>query len=251
MLSLAITLLGAFDKYHLAQFLSWTRTFKNLPIYHLSIISLYVCVWEREGLLSSPSSENIYYSLWHGMACALSCIQPFATSWTGDSQAPLSMGFPRQEYWSGCHFLFQWIFPAQGSNSYLLHWQAGSLPLCHLKSQIINLNAAEQKEGFQTRHLQMIFLHLHYSAPSVPRCSASYQQVDICMYPTMCFSLVHETRPWEPLSLSWLKSSCSPLTSLTWPLQIRMFCSGVPSVDAGWIHEISESFSRCYRATLQ
>ena len=26
-------------------------------------------------------------------------------------QAPLSMGFPRQEYWSGCHFLFQGIRP--------------------------------------------------------------------------------------------------------------------------------------------
>ena len=25
----------------------------------------------------------------------------FATSWTAASQAPLSMGFPRQEYWSG------------------------------------------------------------------------------------------------------------------------------------------------------
>ena len=25
----------------------------------------------------------------------------FATSWTGACQAPLSMGFPKQEYWSG------------------------------------------------------------------------------------------------------------------------------------------------------
>ena len=117
MLSLAIMLLGAFDKYHLAQFLSWTRTFKNFPIYHPSIISLYVCVCEREVLLSSPSSENVYYSLWHGMVCVLSCIQLFATTWTVDFQAPLSMGFPRQEYWSACHFLLQWIFAAQGSNS--------------------------------------------------------------------------------------------------------------------------------------
>ena len=28
----------------------------------------------------------------------------FATSWTVASQAPLSMGFPRQEYWSGLSF---------------------------------------------------------------------------------------------------------------------------------------------------
>ena len=28
----------------------------------------------------------------------------FATSWTAAHQAPLSMGFPRQEYWSGLSF---------------------------------------------------------------------------------------------------------------------------------------------------
>ena len=32
----------------------------------------------------------------------------------------------------GCHFLLQWIFLTQGSNPSLLHWQANSLPLCHL-----------------------------------------------------------------------------------------------------------------------
>ena len=31
----------------------------------------------------------------------LSCVQLFATPWTVISQAPLSMGFSRQEYWSG------------------------------------------------------------------------------------------------------------------------------------------------------
>ena len=30
-----------------------------------------------------------------------------ATPWTVAHQAPLSVGFPRQEYWSGCHFLLQ------------------------------------------------------------------------------------------------------------------------------------------------
>ena len=34
----------------------------------------------------------------------------FATPWTAACQAPLSMGFPRQEYWSGCHFLLQGIW---------------------------------------------------------------------------------------------------------------------------------------------
>ena len=31
----------------------------------------------------------------------LSCVRLFATPWTITPQAPLSTGFPRQEYWSG------------------------------------------------------------------------------------------------------------------------------------------------------
>ena len=41
----------------------------------------------------------------------------------------------------GCHCLLQGIFPTQGSNPHLLcllHWQAGSLPLCHMGSRIGN-----------------------------------------------------------------------------------------------------------------
>ena len=55
----------------------------------------------------------------------------FATPWTVACQAPLSTGFSMQEYWVGCHFLLQRIFPIQGSNPHLwclLHRQAGSLP---------------------------------------------------------------------------------------------------------------------------
>ena len=38
-----------------------------------------------------------------GFLCvySLSCVQLFATPWTVAHQAPESMGFSRQEYWSG------------------------------------------------------------------------------------------------------------------------------------------------------
>ena len=36
----------------------------------------------------------------------------------------------------GCHFLLQGIFPIQGSNPHLLHWQVGSLPHHHLGSPL-------------------------------------------------------------------------------------------------------------------
>ena len=58
-------------------------------------------------------------------------VQLFVTPWNAAHQAPLSMGFSRQEYWVGCHFLLQQVFLSQGSNWCLLHWQARSSPLSH------------------------------------------------------------------------------------------------------------------------
>ena len=52
------------------------------------------------------------------MMCVLSCVQLFAAPRTVVHLAPLSMGFFRQEYWSG--FLLQGICPIQGLNPYLL-----------------------------------------------------------------------------------------------------------------------------------
>ena len=54
----------------------------------------------------------------------------FATPWTIAHQAPLSMEFPRQEYWSGISSPSPGIFTIQGSNPRLLHWE-DSLPLSH------------------------------------------------------------------------------------------------------------------------
>ena len=62
----------------------------------------------------------------------LSHVRLSVTPWTVAYQAPLSMGFSRQEYWNGLPFLLQGIFPTQGLNPHLLcllHWHAGSLPL--------------------------------------------------------------------------------------------------------------------------
>ena len=67
--------------------------------------------------------------------CVLSCfsnIQLFVTLWTMARQAPLSIGFSRQEYWSGLPFPSPGIFPTHGSYLCLLcllHWQVASLSL--------------------------------------------------------------------------------------------------------------------------
>ena len=46
--------------------------------------------------------------------------QLFATPWTVACQAPLFMGFPRQDIAVGCHAFFEGIFVSQGSNPCLL-----------------------------------------------------------------------------------------------------------------------------------
>ena len=85
---------------------------------------------------------------WKVKVKSLSRVLLFTTPWTAAYQAPLSMGLSRQEYWSGvpsnigvgCHFLFQGIFPTQGSNSCLLsllQWHAGSLPLAPLRKTLV------------------------------------------------------------------------------------------------------------------
>ena len=68
-------------------------------------------------------SVSIFINRAFKVVCVLGCSVMFdsATPCTVARQAPLSMGFPRQEFWSGCQFLLQGIFLTQGSNLGLPH----------------------------------------------------------------------------------------------------------------------------------
>ena len=77
----------------------------------------------------------------------LSHVWLFASPWTNLLQAPLSMGFPRQEYWAGCHFLLRGIFPIQGSNLRLLlgrqilyHWRDATFQIWVGSEKVIIAN---------------------------------------------------------------------------------------------------------------
>ena len=60
-------------------------------------------------------------------------VQIFVTPWSVACQAPLSMGFSRQEYWSGLPFSssrgFSQLRDPTNVSYHFLHWQAGSLLL--------------------------------------------------------------------------------------------------------------------------
>ena len=58
----------------------------------------------------------------------LSPVQLSATPWTVARQAPLSMGFPRQDYWSGLPFLPPGDLPDPGIEPTSHALQADSFP---------------------------------------------------------------------------------------------------------------------------
>ena len=64
--------------------------------------------------------------------------------------------FPGKNSGVGPHFLLQRIFPTQGSNSCLLLWQAGSLPLSHLGGPCIRY--CNLKNKFIKKYIVRILL---------------------------------------------------------------------------------------------
>ena len=81
------------------------------------------------------------------MLCHFSRVQ-LCDLWTVACQAPLPMGFSRQEYRSGLHALLQGSFPSQESNRYLWHLLLGRqvlYPLSHLGSPQIMVTSEPVK----------------------------------------------------------------------------------------------------------
>ena len=79
--------------------------------------------------------QDVYWLLLEAPACGLSRllshVQLFSTLWTVAYQAPLSMGFSRQEYWSGLLFPSPGHLPGSGiepTSPVSLALQADSLP---------------------------------------------------------------------------------------------------------------------------
>ena len=95
-----------------------------------------------------------------GCVCALSRVQFFATPWTAAQQAPLPMGFARQEYWSG------WPSPPpgdllnQGSSSRLLYFlrrQADPSPLLPPVAVLFNSSVVSVTPWTAARQASLLF----------------------------------------------------------------------------------------------
>ena len=91
-------------------------------------INYFLGIYEHDAFPIDMNEDNHFYSINLKIicgnvlsACVFSWIPLFVTTWTVACQAPLPMEFSRQEYWSGCYFLLQGIFPNQGLNLSLLN----------------------------------------------------------------------------------------------------------------------------------
>ena len=93
-----------------------------------------------------------------------SCLVVSDSLWPHGHQAPLSMGFSRQEYWSGLPFPFQGIFPTQGSNTGLPHCRQMLYRLSHQgnldsskkqRHYFADKGPSSQGYGFSSGHVWM------------------------------------------------------------------------------------------------
>ena len=94
-------------------------------------------LWKHSNDVTHHTAADISKPLSFCSLCGCVCVRTLnrvwlsATPWAIAHQASLSMGFSRQEYWSGLPFPSTGDLPDQGSNPrllHLLHCQMGSLP---------------------------------------------------------------------------------------------------------------------------
>ena len=119
------------------------------------------------------------------MLSHFSDVQLFVTPWTVANQAPLSVRFSRQEYWSGLPSPPPGDLLTQGSNPHLLcllHWQAGSLPLMPRALWSCKISLKIEKKNVNT------LLWFHFSCCDLDISSQMANCLCVCISP---FPLVH------------------------------------------------------------
>ena len=102
----------------------------------------------------------------------------FVTPWTVDCQAPLTMGFPRQKYWSGLPYPssgdlpdpgIKPISPASQEDSLLLSHQGSPMPILQMrKTEVLSGPGTQSEQGAKKDLTLYLLLWQHWgrSPPS-------------------------------------------------------------------------------------
>ena len=93
----------------------------------------------------------------------------FETLWRVAHEDLLSIRFPRQEYWRGCHLLLQGIFPTQGWSLHLLHCR-----------QLLHPRASRGDVMELRRHFSLCTLHPSFLTHALQLKIGSCQQYPPC-----------------------------------------------------------------------
>ena len=79
---------------------------KYFSYYRIKVYCREYRLWKKKTInITFNFSSTDKHSMHACMLSHLSCFQIFVTPWTVACQAPLSVGFSRQEYWSGVDML--------------------------------------------------------------------------------------------------------------------------------------------------
>ena len=85
-------------------FLREFKIYEKIKCSFCILISQYT-IWPRKNIISLMSTEGRFWSqamfAWAYMVSRFNLVPHFLTPWTIAQQAPLTMRFSRQEYWSG------------------------------------------------------------------------------------------------------------------------------------------------------
>ena len=93
------------DSLLMGTYSQWRCEWVTFPYISLSIC-FGICHYQRLSSSIIPSPKGFFYlmSYYPLRLCVLSHVQLFETPWTVACQTPLTMGFSRQEYWSGLSY---------------------------------------------------------------------------------------------------------------------------------------------------
>ena len=148
--------------------------------------------------------------------CVLRCVWLFATPWAVACQPPLSMRFPRQEYWIRLPPPTRGDLPDQGLNLCLLrllHWQTDSLPLAPPGKPL------EDHEGSlflcsTSRHIRTFLpfsLQILYKTPPLDLESCTSCSFSLSLFSRFCIIKTQRTWLWtqDPIhrtgeGMNWL-----------------------------------------------
>ena len=111
----------------------------------------------NQGKRKGYFSEFCVCCCMHACSVMSDSLQPHGV---GPTKLLCSWNSPGKNTGVGCHFILQGIFPTEGLNPCLLgllHWQADSLPLCHLVSHSSKFIQIQLSVSFQFLVIRMFF----------------------------------------------------------------------------------------------